>query len=77
MPGDFRQLPLAIDSVCADMLQEGHDIPEGVLVGQLLLGESPDDGIEHLERKVVDEQPCLERMLVAHVAGRAVQRVVV
>ncbi len=29
---------------------------------------APYDGIEYLERKVVDEQPCLERILVAYVS---------
>ena len=65
MPGDFRQPPLAVDAVCADMLQEGHDVLEGVSVGQLLRGERPYDGVEHLKSEVVDEQPCLKRILVA------------
>ena len=64
MPGDFRQLPLAVDAVCPYMLQEGHDVIEGISVGQFPLGERPYDGMEHLERKVVDEQPGLEQVLI-------------
>ncbi len=63
MPGGFRQLPLAVDSVCPDMLQKGQDVLAGVSVGHLLLLESPDYGIKHQKRKVVDEQPCLKRIL--------------
>ena len=77
MPCDLRQPPFAVDAVRPDMPQECHDVLEGVFVGQPLLRQGAYDGIEHLERKVVDEQPRLERILVAHVACRAVQRVVV
>ena len=77
MPCKLRQAPFTIDLVGSDVLQKGHDVLEGIFVRQTIFRDGSDDGIEHLQRKVVDKKPCFEGILVAHIAGRCVKRIVI
>ena len=55
----------------------GNEIIERILAGEITCGNQIQNPIQHLQGQMVDEQPGFKRIDIAHIAGTAVEGVIV